>query len=1152
MEKRKFLFLKKRIERTTLLLLFICVQQGYLLAASVKDQVKSITVELNNVSLNQAIQEIEKASGYTFFYDENTINLAERVSVNAKNRNLDLVLSDMLKSTGMTYEISNNQIALIPSTMNGETLRVVASALPGTQQQGRIVKGTVVDSYGESVIGANVIEKGTTNGTITDINGTFSLNVSPNATLVISYIGYLAQEVVATRDNLSISLKEDTQTLEEVVVTGFGLSQRKATLTGAIASVGTDDISRSVASTASGALVGKLAGINTRQTDGRPGATTSLQIRNMGNPLYVIDGVQSDAGQFNNIDFNDIESISVLKDASASIYGVRAANGVVVVSTKKGKRNTKNTVAINGYYGWQSLSTFPKPADATTYLTNYIQSETVQGRTDYTYTKEDLQKWSQGTEKGYVPFDWYDYIWETSPQSYLNANVSGGSDKINYYFSVGHLNQDAMIVNYGGFKRTNVQMSIDAQINDRLKIGVTMNGRIEEKKNPGVPGGDDYWLPRFGTYRNLPTKRPFANDNPNYPTMTSSSSETNFAWLTYDLSGEFKETTRVGQLQATAEYDIIDGLKAKGMVGYYLSYQNLNNQEYTYKLYGYDDATDTYPVIFENTNPWRERRVGHTETLNSNIQLAYNKKFNEHSIAAIVGFEAIKTDTPTSWLHSIPTANTLHLIDYETMDTYNDDGNRTQARLGWLGRFNYDYANKYLVELAGRYDGSWKFPPTKRWGFFPSASVGWRISQEAFWQESKVGTIFNDLKIRASYGVVGDDMETEGDPNRDLYRPFDYMSGYNYKNGGSVIDGVYTIGSVPRGLPVTTLSWLKAKILDIGFDVAFLDNRLSGQFDYFQRRRDGLPAARYDVLLPSELGFSLPRENLNSDMHKGFDAAIKWSDSIEDFNYSVGGNVTYSRFYDWEQYDTRFSNSWNQYRSSIWHRYGYVNWGLEAIGQFQSWDEIATYTIDNDRQGNKTLRPGDIKYKDINGDGVINGMDERPIGYREGSTPILNFGLNFAFGWKNFDLAFDLTGGAFGSWYQDWEQRNPFHDGGNNPQYYMEDTWHLADIWDANSELIPGKYPMLLIGNSSHSNYWNSTFWKKNVTYMKLRNLEFGYTIPKSILQKMLIESLRIYVSGTNLLTFSNLEGTDPESTEGNGLGYPTTRIINIGLNLKF
>ncbi|WP_080905549.1 TonB-dependent receptor [Parabacteroides sp. Marseille-P3160] len=1097
-----------------------------------------VSLDLKNISLRQAIEEIEQISGYTFFYDANTIDFSKKVNLDANNEELHAVLSEMLSSVDLDYEIRGKQIVLYA--------REKANSSINQQQQSIRITGVVKDQRGEAIIGASVTEKGTSNGIISDMDGKFSLTVQPNSTVEISYIGYLTQTFVVKDDTpLNVVMKENAQQLSEVVVTGFGLAQKKESLTSAISVIGAEDISRSKASTSSGALVGKIAGINSRQADGRPGSSTTIQIRNMGTPLYVIDGIQSDEGQFNNIDFNDIETISVLKDASASIYGVRAANGVVVVTTKKGTRNSKNTVTLNTYYGWQSLYAFPKPANAATYLTNYIQSETVQGVTNYRYTKDDYDKWLQGTEKGYQPFDWYDYIWEVSPQTYVNANVSGGSDKINYYLSVGHLEQDAIIVNYGGFERTNVQMNVNANITDRLKIGGGMNGRIEKRENPGVPGTDDYWLPRFGTYRNLPTKRPFANDNPKYPTMTSTEAGTNFAWLTYDLSGKYEETWRVMQLNFDAEYDIFDGLKAKAMVSYYLANQRLDNQEYTYKLYGYDEDTDTYPVIFENTNPWRERTQGYVEEIATNIQLSYNKKLGDHTVAAVVGAESIKRDTPSTWVHSIPTSNALHLIDYETMDTYNDTGNNTQARLGYMGRFNYDYAGKYLVEFSGRYDGSWKFPPNHRWGFFPSGSVGWRISEESFWRESKISNIFSDLKLRGSYGLLGDD-------NVSGYNAFDYLSGYTYKNGGSVIDGTYTIGTVPRGLPVTTLSWIKAKILDIGFDASFFNGKLTGSFDFFRRKRTGLPASKYDILLPSEVGFSLPQENLNSDVHKGYDFVVKWTDNVEDFNYSIGANVTYSRFYDWEQYKPRFSNSWNVYRNSIDHRYGYLNWGLESDGQFQSWEEIATWPIDNDRQGNKTLRPGDIKYVDQNGDKVINGMDERPIGYRQDSTPVLNFGLNFSFQWKGFDLAFDLTGGAMSTWYQEYEQRNPFHDGGNNPQYYMENTWHLADIWDANSELIPGKYPMLLIGNSSHSNYWNSDFWKKNVKYIKSRNLEFGYNVPKPILDKLAISNVRLYVAGQNLFGLTNLKGVDPEINDTNGLTYPTMRIINVGLTLKF
>ena len=560
------------------------------------------------------------------------------------------------------------------------------------------VKGKILDVVGVPIIGANVIEMGDrANGTISDVDGSFNLN-------------------------------------------GFGLSQKKETLTGAISSVSSKEIEKTSAVTTSGSLVGKIAGINARQADGRPGSGFQLQIRNMGRPLYVIDGVQKDEGQFNNIDFNDIESISILKDASASIYGVRAANGVVVVNTKKGKLNEKNSVTLNAYYGWQNLATFAKPSDAPTYIQNYFQSQTVQGveSQNRKYSPEDLAKWKQGTEKGFVPFDWYDYIWNTAPQTYVGINTSGGSKTINYYLSISNIAQDAMIKNYGGFNRSNVQLSIDAQINDRLKVGGGFNGRIEKRKNPGVPEPDDYWMPIFATYRNLPMSRPYANDNPKYPALTSSVPATNFAMLNYELSGSYENAWRVGQLNFNAEYEIMSGLKAKALGGYYLAYNWLDNHEFTYDLYKYDEATDSYDYAFRNLNPWRERDTRMVEEFTTNVQLAYDKTFGGHSVNAILGMETIRRDQPHFWVHSIPESNALNLIDVNNIKDFEDYGLDTEARLGYMGRFNYNYEGKYLLELAARYDGSWKFPPNHRWGFFPSASAGWRISSETFWTENGI------------------------------------------------------------------------------------------------------------------------------------------------------------------------------------------------------------------------------------------------------------------------------------------------------------------------------------------------------------------------------------------------------------------------------
>lgn len=1024
-------------------------------------------------------------------------------------------------------------------------------ALKVNQQEKKKISGVVFDSFGDPLIGASVTESGTKNGTMTGIDGDFSLSIVGNS-IEVSYVGFVTQTVdVSNATSVKITLKEDAQVLDAVIVTGFGMTQKKSTLTGAISTIGAEDIARSNSSTASGALVGKVAGLNTRQTDGRPGSGTQIQIRNMGNPLYVIDGIQSDAGQFNNINFNDIENVSVLKDASASIYGVRAANGVVVVTTKRGERNTKNSIAVNAYYGVQKNFKFTEPANAKTYVKTYVQSETMliaQGRLredQRKYSREEYDKWMAGTAPGYQSFDWLDYIWKSAPQSYVDVNISGGSDKANYYTSVSHLNQDATVRNYGGFKRTNAQMNLDVQVTSRLKIGTGLNGRLESRKNPGVPGGDDYWLPRFAVLRNIPTVGPYANGNPDYPQDIGDDKQTNFAILNYKNSGTMTEDWRVIQLNANAEYDIFKGLKAKALASYYFGNKTFNNHEFTYNLYKYDEAKDEYNATYTMNTPYRERVHENVEEVTTNVQLAYDNKFGAHSVAGVMGMETIKRKNPHSRIVSTPIANSMETIKLNEIKEFTEALEATQARVGWVGRINYNYSEKYILELSGRYDGSWKFPPGDRWGFFPSASVGWRISEEGFWKDGNLGKIVNYLKLRGSYGLVGND-------DTPHYAPFDFLPGYNFGEGGAVLDGQYVQGSSARGLPVTTLSWLKAKILDVGFEAAFVNNRLRSEMSYFRRIETGYPESRWDVEMPKEVGFVTPFENLNSRVHKGFDGMISWTDKIQEWTYNVGVNATYSRFYDWDRYDDRRGNAWDVYRNSIVRRYGYLNWGLEADGQFTSWEEIANHPIDNDRQGNRTVIPGDVKYKDLNGDGVINGMDERPIGYRRDATPVFNYGINLGVAWKGFDLAVDLSGSLHSTYFQQWEQARAFQNNGNSPQWLFDDSWRLSDVWDAKSDLIPGKYPMALKDRDGDNTYWNSTFWKHNVKYLKLRNLEFGYTLPKQILSKINIANLRVYVAGSNLFALSNVQGVDPEQEDDNGLGYPTMRVINFGINLKF
>lgn len=1013
------------------------------------------------------------------------------------------------------------------------------------------ITGIVVDKYNEPLVGVSITIKGTTQGTITDADGKFKITTSKGTTLSFSYVGFTTMDVRVQNDaELKVVLEDSAHELEGVVVVGFG-TQKKESITGAISAISGDDLMTTNASTTSTALAGKIAGINSRQPDGRPGSGTNIRIRGMGTPLYVIDGVQKDEGQFNNIDPNDIASISILKDASAAIYGVRAANGVIVVTTKGGKRDTKNTVNINASYGWQKMFRFPEPADTKTYVRAKYQSDIMKKAADpgfnTKYTPEDLAKWEQGTEKNYRGWNWHDYILKSAPMYYVGGNVSGGSDKINYYLSLSHLNQDAIIVNYGGFKRTNMQMNIDGNVSKNLKIGGSMNGRIETRKNPGVPGGDDYWQALFAIYRNLPTARPFANDNPDYPAKTSSNNATNFGMLNYERAGKLQETWRVIQLNLSAEYQIIDQLKLNVLGGYYLADKMQDNHEFTYKLYEYDEIKDEYNVVDSMDNPYMERTYEKKEETSGQFTLHYNQKFDVHNISATFGGEAMRRKNPYLWFQDRPAANVINQVNLTTMVNLNHQLDRPESRAGFIGRINYDYDSKYLLELIGRYDGTWKFPKNDRWGFFPSASAGWRISEEKFWEGFKDKV--SDLKIKMSYGVVGLD-----DTDRIGYNAFDYLDGYNYNQGGTVLDGKWVIGTQPRNLPVRTLSWLEKKMFNVGFDFGFFNNKLTGDFNYFFNKLEGLPAARYDVLIPSETGFNLPNENLNSEVNKGFDGSLTWQDNISDFTYSLSGNFTFSRLYDWHQYKPRFGNSWNEYRRSIDERVAHINWGKQVVGQFQSWDEIANYPVNVDGKGNSTLRPGDFIYKDVNNDGVINDMDDRPIGYREGEVPYLNYNFVFNFAYKGFDLGLTFGGSSFASFFMDWELRNPLHDGGNNPQFLLSDQWRLSDVNDAYSPLISGKYPTAIEGNASHSNYWKNDFWLKNVNYLKLRNLEVGYTLPKQVTEKVHISKARFFTSMQNLFTIDNLGkiDIDPEITSGSGVQYPTNRVISIGCNLTF
>lgn len=1014
----------------------------------------------------------------------------------------------------------------------------------------RTVNGRVT-AGDTALVGVTVQVKGTATATQTDAGGNFTITAPADATLVFSSVGYVNQEVkVGNNANISVQLRSVSHNLNEVIVVGYG-TQRRGTVTGAISNIRAEDIARTSATTATGALVGKIQGITARQGDARPGAGTSIQIRNLGAPLYVIDGVPSDEGQFNNLGIEDIESVSILKDASAAIYGLRASNGVILVTTKKGRVGGKPVINASAYYGVSNFTRYPRPANSYQYLRGLLESAQNGGGAGTNITREELEKWRVGTEKGYQSFDYYDMVMRPNvPQYYANASASGGSERVNYYFSVSHVNQEALIRDFN-FNRTNFQANLDVGLAKGLKIGTQLYGRLEDRFQIGVPGLDDYFNPFLSIFTMWPTERPYANDNPRYINQTHNVN-VNPATYTKEITGYVDDIWRAAKGNFYAQYDFNFGLSVKGTYSYNYTNYDFDGFEYTYNAYQYDPATDTYKTnpAWGNQNPWRERRKRNIVDRFAQFQLNYNKRFGEHSIAAVAAYE--RSDNVNQYLvvHTVPPNNYIPLMSFANQDLLIDEWS-TDARAGYIGRINYNYKQRYLVELLGRYDGSYLYAPGSRFGFFPGASVGWRISDEGFFRDN-VGGVFNELKLRASYGQTGNDRI---DDNTLVVPPFSYIQGYDFLSGSSIFDGNYVIGVRPRGLPITTLSWITSTQKNIGIDFGLFRNRLTGQFDVFERKRTGLPAGRYDVLLPNEVGYTLPAENLNSDAHRGIEGMLRYASNAGGIDYSLGVNATLSRLRSLETYKPRFANSWNEYRNSVEDRWANINWGHEVTGQFQSQEEIDNHPVNVDGQGNKTLLPGDLIYKDVNGDGVINNLDERPIGYAEGANPYFSFGMNGSVGYKGFTLQFDFAGASMQTFNRYWELRFPFQNNGNSPDFMLEDRWHRADPFDPNSEWIPGKHPPLRKDRPGHSSYQrHSTFWLTNVRYVRLRNLELGYNFPASGISRLGLNKLRVYVNASNLFSIDNVKeyDIDPEIGATNGLVYPQQRVLIFGFNLSF
>ena len=1022
----------------------------------------------------------------------------------------------------------------------------------------RKVSGQVFNEKSEPLKGVTVLVEGMpTEITQTDEQGRFQITAT-KGTLLITTIGYKKQRVdISQKTSFNIFLESENKDLEEVVVVGYG-TQSKRNITGAVSNIKSEDIVRTSSTTAAGALAGKVQGVSVRAKDARPGRGASIEIRNMGNPLFVIDGVAyggqtgtdwvgtqngSGADIFNALNLEDIESISILKDAAAAVYGFRAAKGVVLITTRKGKRDGTTRININGYQGWQNLTRFPTMATAAQYTRGLVEADQNVIRDPgaaYTppYSPAELAKWQTGTEPGYQNNDYYDLVIRKNiPQRYLNANVTGGAKNSNYFLSIGQMDQDAMIKDFS-YKRTNLQANMEATILEGWTVGTQISGRQETTKDVGLPGGDGYFSSILAIFRNRPTVTPYANNNPAYPNLTNDLAY-NPALFSRDIVGYKDNKYLSGNVNVFSSYKTKFGLSAKGTVSYNYTNNKFDGFQYSYDVYRYEN--ESYIRSGGSDAGWRYKTDREAISRFGQFQLDYTKQLGNHNFSAMAGYERSDWDRTYTALGANPSNNYIPLVKLAELNSVADDW-AYEARAGYIGRINYNYKGKYLVEVLGRYDGSYLYFEDKRWGFFPGASLGWRISDEPFFKPFK--GVISDLKLRASVGQTGleEGVSMHG-----------YLAGYNFGQGDAVLDGTYYPGVQPRPLPIRNLSWVKNTNYNIGIDLAMFDNKLTLTADAFKIIRTGFPAKRYDVLLPSEIGYELPNENLNKNGYYGAEGILTYSSKIGELNYVVSGNLTFSRFKSLESYKPRFGNSWDEYRNSAENRWGGVWWGYQVVGRFQSEEEIRNYGINNDGSNNRTQLPGDFIYKDVNGDGVINGMDERPIGYPTGWAPMMSFGGRIGLNWKGIDLNIDFAGGAMQSWNQDYELRNAFHGDGNSPAYLLEDRWHRADPYDVNSEWIPGYYPAIRKGNSG-PNSRNSDFWLTNVRYLRVRNLELAYSLPKRITEKLKAEKIRMYVNGSNLISFDNVKKfqIDPEIEAAAAVAYPQQKVFMVGFNVTF
>ncbi|MBR8536145.1 TonB-dependent receptor [Carboxylicivirga sediminis] len=998
---------------------------------------------------------------------------------------------------------------------------LLSIAISASAQQN--VTGVVTDDKGDPIVGATVVIEGTTTGTITDFNGVYNLRVETGQTLSISFIGFTTQQVqVGSETTINVQLVSEDIGLDEVVVIGFG-EKKKVTVTGSVSTINSEELLKSPTANVTNALAGKISGISAVQNTGQPGADeAALAIRGNRNILTIVDGVER---PFSQIDPEEIESISVLKDASATaVYGIRGGNGVLIVTTKRGEKG-RAKISVSSSIGFQQPTMLAEKSNSYTYAMAHNERAANDGTPEenFVFGPEALEAFANGGNLLYPDMDWNEYLFRDKAfQSKTNFTMRGGTDRVRYFVALGYLTQDGLLKNLDPrfdenftFDRYNYRTNLDIDVTKSTLLKLSLGGRTEVRNQPRAKDAEQ------GIWKEASWAQPMSGSGIVDGKWVTTSAD-NVSIEMKDPLNAFYGLGNENQTRAVLNMDldviqkldfVTRGLKLRVKGSYNTTYTHSKTRSSSPDRYeAIKDPMDPDNIVFRKIND--EGSLGYkepdpTKARNWYVEggLNYNRKFGNHDVSGLLLYNQRTVYYPSQ---------------------FTDIPNRT---LGLVARMTYNYKTKYLVDFNLGYNGSENFPEGKRFDYFPAVSLGYIITEESFMEN--IG-VFDYLKLRASYGQVGNDQIGGG---RFLYQPdaWNYdAAGYSFGYESDYIDQ----GALELRIGNPNITWETITQRNIGFDAKFLNARLSASVDLFHEKREDMLVTRQTV--PNYVAAVLPAVNLKERENKGYEVELGWDDNAGGFRYYINANLSFAR---------------NKiiYMDEVPQPYAYLERTGKPEGQPFAYisDGFFTEEVNTDMDPNYPNQgyrfPGDVKYKDLNGDGKIDDLDQKAIGYSP-NVPEYNFGLNTGFNWKNFDFSMTWSGVANTYRLLPNVLRQPFA-GQNRALYdHLYDGRWTQEKADAGAHI---EYPRLSLA-SKDNNYQVSDLYYQDASFIRLKSVELGYTIKANFFKRAGLRDVRVYANGFNLLTFSDFDIYDPESNPGSNGLYPMVKMYNMGVKFNF